>query len=75
MSTPITDFLARLETLIREETRRQREHLERQWALPLGERVHAQQVGAERQVESLFQSLLAQAFAGEFPYPASGRPF
>ncbi len=32
-------LLERLETLIREESRRQREHLERQWSLPLGERV------------------------------------
>ncbi len=37
MST--TDLLNRLKMLIRQESQQQREHLERQWSLPLGERV------------------------------------
>jgi len=39
MSTAAADLLQRLETLVRQESGYQREHLERQWSLPLGERV------------------------------------
>ncbi len=39
MPRTAADLLRHLETLVREESNHQREHLERQWSLPLGERV------------------------------------
>ncbi|MBN1921165.1 MAG: AAA family ATPase, partial [Anaerolineae bacterium] len=39
MLTTAADLLRHLEDLVRQEAEQQREHLERQWSLPLGERV------------------------------------